>query len=94
MTSRTAGEKAGDVGAQVVGDVVRVVEELVEVERRGVVEAAGLTSLQQDGLDVQLGLFPLGSRSASTAALVGSSTQSRRRSTTSGRMTLPYSDCL
>ena len=32
--------------------------------------------------------------SASTASLVGSSTQSRRRSTVSGRITLPYSDCL
>ena len=31
---------------------------------------------------------------SSTFALVGSSTQSSRRSTVSGRMTLPYSDCL
>jgi hypothetical protein len=38
--------------------------------------------------------FVLASNSASTAALVGSSTQSRRRSTVNGKMTRPYSDCL
>jgi len=32
--------------------------------------------------------------SARTAGLVASSTQSSRRSTVNGRMTLPYSDCL
>ena len=31
---------------------------------------------------------------SSTSALVGSSTQSRRRSTVKGRITRPYSDCL
>ena len=31
---------------------------------------------------------------SSTASFVGSSTQSSRRSTTSGRITRPYSDCL
>ena len=34
------------------------------------------------------------SNSTSTAALVDSSTQSSRRRTVKGRMTLPYSDCL
>ena len=43
------------------------------------------------------GLSPAFSRrafSASTAALLPASTQSRRRSTVNGKMTLPYSDCL
>ena len=31
---------------------------------------------------------------SSTSALVGSSTQSSRRSTVNGRITRPYSDCL
>ncbi len=31
---------------------------------------------------------------SSTYCFVGSSTQSRRRSTTSGKTTRPYSDCL
>ena len=33
-------------------------------------------------------------RPASSSFLLGASTQSRRRSTVKGRMTLPYSDCL
>ena len=79
--------EAGDVVAQVGGEVRRVGEELVEVVARGVVEgeAGGLAELRVEVLELlapQLGLLR-----ASTFSLVGARTQSSRRRTVSGRMT-------
>jgi hypothetical protein len=48
----------------------------------------GIEAYGANGLDGQV------LTRARTWALVGSRTQSRRRSRTSGRMTRPYSDCL
>ena len=81
------------VGAQVLADVVLVAHELLQVERRGVVEElAGLA--QQEGLGIQPGLLALVHSRPARRPWSASSTQSRRRSTVKGRMTLPYSDCL
>jgi hypothetical protein len=81
------------VGAEVLADVVLVAHELLQVERRGVVEElAGLA--EQEGLGVHPGGFLRLVFRPARRAWSASSTQSRRRSTVKGRMTLPYSDCL
>ncbi len=81
--------EAGDVVLQVGRDVGGVVGELGEVEAAGVVEGL-LGDVVEDRLEV-LDWPPLRlSYLASTSALVGSRTQSRRRRTVSGRITLPY----
>jgi hypothetical protein len=83
-----------DVLAQVLADVVLVAHQLLQVERRRVVEVLP-DFLSRNGSGFKPALSALeDARSSSTATLVGSSTQSRRRSTVNGRMTLPYSDCL
>jgi hypothetical protein len=75
-----------DVGVEVFAQVILVAEQRLEIQRRGIEEAlAGLP--QQEGGFRPAAFFA--ANSASTAALVGSSTQSRRRRTVNGRMTLP-----
>ena len=84
------GREASDVAPQVVRHVGRVVEQLADVELGRVVER-----LARRPRKIGSRFSPCASsRASSTLALVGSSTQSRRRMTTSGRITRPYSDCL
>ncbi len=84
--------KALNVGVEVFTDVILVPHELLHVERRRVIEElAGL--LEQKRLRFSPAAFRF-SNSAKTERLVASKTQSNRRSTVNGRMTLPYSDCL
>jgi len=71
----------------------RVVEQPRQRQRRGVEELLIGRRLAQQRLDV-LDLAAWRAEACKTLALVGSSTQSSRRSTTSGRITRPYSDCL
>ena len=82
--------EAGDVVAQVGGEVRRVGEELLEVVAGGVVEgeAGDLAELRVEVLEL---LAPAARPAcASTFSLVPASTQSRRRRTVSGRMTSWY----
>lgn len=82
----------GDVGGEVRTHVLRVVLELAERQRGDVVEA--LPAVRRS-TGSTLSIFPASATAfATTTSFVGSSTQSSRRSTVSGRMTLPYSDCL
>ena len=81
------------VGEQVFLDVVLVAHQLLHVERRRVVEQLARLLAAGTALD-SARAFSRFSNSASTAGFVASSTQSSRRSTVNGRMTLPYSDCL
>ena len=69
------------------------------LERAGVSAAdVDLIILATSSPDYQLPgasfMVQAGLGAARAAALVGASTQSKRRRTVSGRMTLPYSDCL
>jgi hypothetical protein len=87
------GGEAGDVVLEVVGQVVGGGDQRGEVEPGGVVELlAGL--LLEDRVEVVTFFRVNCTARSSTACLVGSSTQSNRRSTVRGRITLPYSDCL
>ena len=83
------GAEAGDVVAQVGGEVRRVGEQLLEVVARGVVEgeAGRLAELR---VEVLAALPRSSAWRFSTFSLVGASTQSRRRRTVSGRMTSWY----
>jgi hypothetical protein len=83
----------GDVGAQVVRHVRGIVEQLRQVERGGVEELLARGGPLQDRVQVLRPTHHPGVR-LQPLAFVGSSTQSSRRSTVSGKMTLPYSDCL
>jgi hypothetical protein len=84
--------KALDVGVEVFANMVLVAKQLVQVKRRGVVEA--LASLaKQERVWVEAG-SSLGVEFGQDCRLLLSSTQSRRRRMVKGRMTLPYSDCL
>ena len=79
-----------DVLEQVRPDVVRVALELLEVELRDVVEGDARDAVQDRAEVLLLTLPPfIASALARTFALVGSRTQSSRRRTVIGRMTLP-----
>ena len=83
------GGEAGHVGKEVVGDVARVVEDLGQGQL-GRVEELLARCADQDRVQV-LGPSGVPGWDSSTLALVGSRTQSSRRRTVRGRMTLPYS---
>ncbi len=85
--------EALDVRAQVLRDVVLVAHQLLQVERRRVEEELpGL--LEQEGLGVQARGLSQRLFGQHRGLRGFESTQSRRRRTVKGRMTLPYSDCL
>ena len=76
------------IGKEVLADVVLIAHQLAHVHGRGVVEAlAG--GAEQERVRVQLLLSSWPRTRQAPSALVGSRTQSRRRSTVKGRMTLP-----
>jgi hypothetical protein len=84
--SRTAGRRP-EVGAEVLADVVLIAHELLQVEGRGVVEKLA-RFLEEKGVGVEPG-FLAQRFFGEDGGLGGASTQSRRRSTVKGRMTLP-----
>ena len=85
--------ESADVLPQVRAEVVRVVGQLGEGQRVGVVEGEPASACRRNGSASNC--LPFRSFAVATTAFsLGSSTASSRRITVNGRMTLPYSLCL
>jgi hypothetical protein len=85
--------EALDVAVDVGGDVVRVALEAVEIELRDVVKVNPGDAVEDRRRSLTLPLLSLACW-ARTLSLVSAKTQSRRRKTVNGRITLPKSCCL